>query len=86
MKKNPSKQLFKHILTKFQINRTFLESVVKKTYTTVLQKKLSIRMDFSTLTFNISESKILPPGDFSVRCSPNCLLYSYQVSDRKLKK
>ena len=84
--KTPPQKNYLHILTKFQLNRTFLASPVKKTYTTGVPKKQSIRMDFSTLTLNISESKIVPPGDFSVRCPPNCLLYAYQVSGRKLKK
>ena len=53
-----------HILTKFQLNRTFLASPVKKTYTKGVQKNQSIRMDYSTLTFNISETKIVHPMIF----------------------
>ena len=37
---------------------------------------------FLTLWLNFSESKWVPPSDFSVRCSPNCLLYAYRVSER----
>ena len=37
---------------------------------------------FLTLWLNFSESKWVPPSDFSVRCSPNRLLYAYRVSER----
>ena len=82
-KKKAKKYL--HILTKFQINRTFLASVVKRLTLQSFKIISPLGWTISTLTFNISESKILPPGDFSGRCSPNCLLYAYQVSERQLK-
>ena len=37
---------------------------------------------FLTLWLNFSESKWVPPSDFSVRCFPNRLLYAYRVSER----
>ena len=41
---------------------------------------------FTTLPLNISKRKLFSPRVFAVRSTPNCLLNTYQVWGRKLKK